>query len=605
MSLLLVLLASSYLASAVQINPPDSSSKPSRLWATSPGRYYNDSYLIGNGRFGGGVGGGVQSDVMSMNEDSFWSGGFIDRVNRDAFRYMPELQSLITQGRTVEANRLAVFSYAGTPLSTRMYEALGELEMTMNHSSQASNYERYLDLDDATAGVYYVNGDTAYQREYIASNPDDILAIKVSANRTANVTMQIHLKRGLQDYLNRYEDYSNSITNDTIVMTGHSASATGISFAAGARVLSSGGKVYSIGDTILVDDADEAYIYFSTWSGYRKSDPLAAVKSDLASVKPYAEVRSSHIADYQKYMSRVSLSLGNATDAQREKPTAERIASLNTAADPEMVALHFQFGRYLLISSSRTGTLPPNLQGLWNQDPIPFWGSKYTTNINIQMNYWPALVTNLADLQSPLNDLIESVQERGSAVSKKMYGVDSGFVCHHNTDLWGDSAPQDNYIYSTWWPTAGPWLTFHLMEYYRYTGDDNFLRRYYPTLKSAAEFFVGFLTDFNGYKVTNPSLSPENYYYLPNSTDSVAITLGPTIDNSLLRELFREIKEIQRILNLKTEAGFVRQLERLDKQLPPLRVNYYGGLQEWIEDYKEVSTSEPKSSQRCQALIKL
>jgi len=206
------------------------------------------------------------------------------------------------------------------------------------------------------------------------------------------------------------------------------------------------------------------------------------------------------------------------------------------------------------------------------------------------MNYWPSLVTNLADLTSPLHKLIDVIRERGTNVSAAMYGVENGgFVSHHNTDLWGDSAPQDNYIYSTWWPSAGPWLVFHLMEYYRFTGDQNFLREHYPVLKSAALFYVGFLSDYEGYKVVNPTISPENAYYPPNSnTTPVAITLGATMDTELLRELFGEIQEANAMFHLGDDA-FVKQLKDLEAQFPSYRKNYYGGLQEWIHDYQEVS----------------
>ncbi len=219
----------------------------------------------------------------------------------------------------------------------------------------------------------------------------------------------------------------------------------------------------------------------------------------------------------------------------------------------------------------------------------PFWGSKYTTNINVEMNYWPALVTNLADLQGPLDDLIAATREKGTNVSETMYGVENGgWVLHHNTDMWGDAAPQDNYIYSTWWASAAPWMVSHQMEKYRFTGDTTYLRNVYPNLKSAAQFFVGFLSDYEGYKVVNPTISPENAYILPSDNlTAVAITLGATMDTELLWELFNSIKEANELLHLGDDA-FVAQLEALEAKLPPYRENYFGGLQEWIHDYQEV-----------------
>jgi alpha-L-fucosidase 2 len=366
--------------------------------------------------------------------------------NQDARSYLPELQSLIREGRVLEAQRLAGYVYTGQPLSTRHYEPLGELELSMNHTGAADSYERYNDVDDGTVGVFYVKNGTAYRREYIASYVDDVVAIHISSNVSGAVSFQVHLRRGEAPSLNRWEDYSAHVNDNTIVMDVHTAASTGIKATAGAKVVSSGGKVYALGDTILCDNADEATIYFTAWTEVRKPDPRSAVITQLAKMtKPYHSVRKAHVSDYQSLAQRVSLSLGNSTKEQKSMITAQRIGGLNSGIfDPELVALYFQFGRYLLISSSRQGTLAANLQGMWNFNPDPYWGSKYTTNINLQMNYWPALVTNLEEVLPPLHSLIGDIQTQGASVAKQMYGAD-GFVCHHNTDLWGDAAPQDNY----------------------------------------------------------------------------------------------------------------------------------------------------------------
>jgi alpha-L-fucosidase 2 len=366
--------------------------------------------------------------------------------NQDARDHIPELQSLIREGRVLEAQRLAGYVYTGQPLSTRHYEPLGELELSMNHTAAADSYERYNDVDDSTVGVFYVKNGTAYRREYISSYPDDIVAIHISSNVSGAVSFQVHLRRGEAPSLNRWEDYSAHVNDNTVVMDVHSAASTGIKAAAGAKVISSGGKVYTLGDTILCDGADEATIYFTAWTEVRKRDPRAAVMSQLATMtKLYNNIRKAHVSDYQKLAHRVSLSFGNSTKDQKSMTTAQRVGGLtNGTLDPELVALYFQFGRYLLLSSSRQGTLPTNLQGMWNFNPDPYWGSKYTTNINLQMNYWPALVTNLKEVLPPLHSLIGNIQTQGASVAKQMYGA-GGFVCHHNTDLWGDAAPQDNY----------------------------------------------------------------------------------------------------------------------------------------------------------------
>lgn len=264
----------------------------------------------------------------------------------------------------------------------------------MNHSSEASNYQRWLDVADATTGIYYENSGIAYMREYLASNPAGVIAIRINATQTGAITFQIHLQKGTS--LNRYEDYSTKSGSDVIIMGGHSASATGIEFSAGAKVVALGGKVYTIGDTLFCDNADDATIYFSSWTSFRQSDPRSAVLSTLSSIsaQSYETLLSEHVKDYQTYANRVSLNLGTSSTQQKSMQTSDRFTSLPTAFDPELAALYFQFGRYLFISTSRNGSSPPNLQGIWNQDMDPMWGSKYTININTEMNYWPSLVTS-------------------------------------------------------------------------------------------------------------------------------------------------------------------------------------------------------------------
>lgn len=575
-------------ASATALEPPASAKHSLRLWSDSPGVNWNESYLIGNGRLGAAIRGNVASDIIGTNEDSFWSGGLLHRVNQDARSQMPKLQSLIREGRVQEAERLANFAYTGQPFSVRHYEPLGDWELYMNHTDDATSYERYLDVDNSSSGVYYVKNGTAYLREYIASYPDDVMAIHIKSNVSGAVSFNTHLRRGEAPSLNRWEDYAAHVSDNTIVIDGQSASSTGIMYASGAKVVASGGRVYALGDTIICDNADEATIYYTAWTDYRKQDPKASVISQLSAVtKPYQDMKTAHVEDYQRLAHRVALSFGNSTSKQRSMSTSQRVGALNNGTfDSELMSLYFQFGRYLLISSSRLGSLPSNLQGIWNYNPDPFWGSKYTTNINLQMNYWPALVTNIAEVLPPLHSLIKTVRTQGAAVAKQMYGV-AGFVSHHNTDLWGDSAPQDNYAPGTYWPSAGPWLTFHLMEFYRYTGDKAFVKQHYQTLKAAAEFFVGFLTEYEGHLVTNPTVSPENQYYLPNSTDMAAITLGATMDSELMWELFGAIQELNELLGV-GDDDFVDSLNDIKARLPPYRKNYYGGLMEWIHDYEEV-----------------
>ncbi|EKD12015.1 uncharacterized protein L3040_005880 [Drepanopeziza brunnea f. sp. 'multigermtubi'] len=577
------------LTSGAQLSPPNSASVPLRLWDSAPAGGFSDSYLIGNGRIGAALSGSAQKEYLGLNEDSLWSGGPIDRVNPDASAYMGNIQSSVSKGRFQEGQTTASFAYVGNPVSARHYDYLGELQLVMNHGTKVTGYERWLDLQDSTAGLQYSVDGVTFQREYLASNPAGVMAIKISADKAGAVDFNILLRRG--GTLNRWVDYSVKVGNDTIVMGGGSGGVKPVVFAAGASVVASGGRVYTIGDYVKVEGADEAWIYFSAWTDFRKEDPRAAVESDLKSVKSqsYKSIREAHVEDYQSLASRVSIDLGTSSAKQKKDATSARVAGLGAAFDPEIVALAFQFGRYMLISSARQGTLAPTLQGIWNKDPNPQWGSRYTININTQMNHWLALVTNLAELNEPLFSLIENVRQTGLQTAQKMYGA-AGAVCHHNTDIWGDSAPVDNWALSTWWPTGLVWLVTHIHDTYLFTGNATLLEKKYDTLVDAAAFFLDFITPYKGWMVTNPSVSPENVYRIPNGGGgTAAMTAGPTMDNSLLRALFSIVLEAQSVLG-KKDTALADRLEAARASLPPLMVSKrYGGIQEWIEDFEETA----------------
>lgn len=363
---------------------PDSAYNPNRLWDTSPAYSYADCYPIGNGRVGAMVGGSASSESIQVSEDSYWSGGLLHRVNPDAYQTVKQMQSLLTEGSLQEATKIAGYGYQGTPVSTQHFENMGYLTLAMGHSDSVTSYERWLDLGEGVAGMYYVSDGVEYTREYIASNPEDAVAIHLTASKPGSVSFTIHLDRGSS--LNRWEAYSKAFNNNTIIVGGTSDGVSGIDWAAGARVTSSGGTIYTVGDYVFCDGADIATIYFSAWTTVRQNNPHNAVLSDLAKAagKDYSSIRENHVSDYLKYFSRVSVNFGNSTSAQKAMTTTNRIAAIcSTTFDPELAALYFQFGRYTLIATSRQGTLPPNLQGIWNQDMDPMWGSKYTININL------------------------------------------------------------------------------------------------------------------------------------------------------------------------------------------------------------------------------
>ncbi|KAK4031507.1 glycosyl hydrolase family 65, N-terminal domain-containing protein [Parachaetomium inaequale] len=587
-----------FTAVEAELRQPNSSSNPWRIWDDLAGGSgtFSEYYPIGNGRLGIMMSGDPRQDLIRLNENSFWSGGLLHRVNPDGWTTVKTMQQLILARKYAEAEDLGLQGYTGTPLSTRHYDKLGQLKLTqMLPDGQVTNYERWLGIDDAIAGAYFTVGNVTYQREYLVSYPDDVVAIHLTASKPGSINIRVRIDRGAD--LNRFQGWSEPANGHSTVTGGQSADGDPLQWAAGARIAASGGNVTTLGDTVRCEGADEATVYFQAWTSYRKPDPKRAVVSDLAAVsKSFDKIRAAHVADYQKYAGRVSISLGASTASQKALKTSTRMTSITPSKfDPELAALFFQLGRYLLIATSRPESghpdlsLPPNLQGIWNDVYTPMWGSKYTVNINLQMNYWPSLVTGLSDLVIPLNNLLKTMGKEGAKVAAAMYRS-TGTVTHHNTDMWGDSAPQDNYSPATFWAMGATWMITHVIEHYRFTGDTDMLRDMFPTLKAVAQFGLDFLTEHKGYMVTNPSLSPENTFVIPGGTNdqSAAVAAGPTIDNELLWEVFGFIPEAHAALGIKDKA-FEKRVADMRARLPPLRLNQYGGIAEWMEDFEEAN----------------
>jgi alpha-L-fucosidase 2 len=358
----------------------------------------------------------------------------------------------------------------------------------------------------------------------------------------------------------------------------------GVHFAGIARVLTEGGDIRTDGASLTVTGANKATVLIAAATTMKERDPAEAARTVLnaAGRRTYEALRPTHIADYQRLAKRAQLNLNAPTP---ELPTNERLARVkNGATDLALEALYFTFGRYLLISSSRAGTLPANLQGKWNDSLAPSWDSKYTININTEMNYWPAEVTSLSDLHAPLFDLVDKAREDGRHVAKTMYGA-RGFVMHHNTDAWGHASPIDG-VRSGIWPTGGAWLALHFWDHYDFTRDREFLRtRAYPVLKEASEFLIDYMvTDQQGRLVSGPSISPENQYRLPDGT-AASLTMGPYMDTEIAYALFGRTIQASEILGI--DADFKNQLAIARSRLPPLQIGKYGQLQEWLEDYEE------------------
>ncbi len=541
---------------------------------------------IGNGRLGAMVFGGVVHERLQLNEDTIWAGGPYDPVNPDAKAALPEVRRLIAEGRYKEAADLTGQKVMAKPLGQMPYETLGDLALTFPDVPTVAGYRRDLDLDDATAHVSYTADGVRFNRELFASAPDQVIVVRLTADRPGRIDVRVALQTPLRATV--------AARGDTLILRGRNgdgnattADGTPIRAAlavqARVRVLADGGAVSPDGDALVVRGANAATLLIAAATSYvnyqdvggdperRTSDAIAA-----ASAKGFAALRAAHVADYRELFRRVGLDLGRTAAADR--PTDDRIRTFPDGGDPALAALYFQYGRYLLISSSRPGSQPANLQGIWNDSLNPPWGSKYTININTEMNYWPASTTNLAECLDPLVAMVTDLTRTGARTAAEMYGA-GGWVTHHNTDLWRATAPIDGPSWGIW-PTGGAWLTLALWDRYRFTGDRAYLARIYPALQGAAEFFLDTLVEepTHHWLVTSPSLSPENQHPF-----GAAIVAGPTMDNEILRDLFNAVSRASEILGV--DAGLRARWASTRDRLPPLQIGASGQLQEWLEDW--------------------
>jgi alpha-L-fucosidase 2 len=555
-----------------------------KLWYSKPAKEWVEALPIGNGRLGAMVFGGVAEERIQLNEDTVWAGGPYDPTNREALAALPKARELIFAGKYREAHELIEEKMMAKPLRQMPYQPVGNLRLKFHEGEQEfSGYRRELDLAKAVVRVTYTANDVRYAREIFSSAADQVIVMRLTADRPGSIAFSATMDspQRVKVYISR---------PNMVVMDGVSGEARGIKgaviFQARVRVFPSGGTVTYGDDTVEVRSADAATLLIAAATNYVdyndvSGDARQRVNQYLvkAKSKPYGQLRSDHLADYQKLFERVELYLGETAAASI--PTDERLRQFAERNDPGLVELFFQFGRYLLISSSREGTQPANLQGLWNESMAPPWDSKYTVNINAEMNYWPAEVCNLSECHEPLLRMITELAGPGSRTAKMHYGA-RGWVCHHNTDLWRATAPIDGPQWGMW-PTGGAWLCTHLWEHYLFTGDKEFLKEVYPTMRGAAEFFVDALVEEpnHGWLVTSPSLSPE----LGAPGHGTSICAGPTMDMQILRDLFAQCIEASEILE-KDEA-FRERLEQMRERLAPMQIGKYGQLQEWLQDWDD------------------
>lgn len=550
----------------------------SRLWYEKPAAAWEEALPLGNGRLGAMVFGGINEEHLQLNEDSVWYGGFTDRNNPDAPKKLPEIRKLILEGRIPEAEELMILALSGTPQSQRPYQSLGDLSLRFKGIPEEPDmYERSLSLEDAIHCVRFRAGKVRYKRESFISYPDDVMVMRLTAEGS-RISFRALLTR------ERYYDHAVKISEDTILLDGNLGQG-GLDFAMMVKAVPEGGTCEVIGEHLIVKEAEAVTLLFTAGTTFRFQKLKEQLEGILlkGAALSYEELKARHLKDYQALYNRVSFQLKETTE-QESLPTDKRLCEASEGKpDIGLATLYFDFGRYLLIACSRKGSLPANLQGIWNKDMLPAWDSKYTININTEMNYWPAEVCNLSECHLPLFDLIKRMVPNGRETARKMYGC-RGFVAHHNTDIWGDTAVQDHWIPGSYWVMGAAWLCTHLWMHYEYTQDKTFLAEVFPVMKEAALFFLDFMIEDKGYLKTCPSVSPENTYLLPNGTGGT-VSAGVTMDNQIIRDLFGQCLLAADILRERDEI--ILGIEEAMEKLVPTRIGKYGQIMEWTEDYEE------------------
>ena len=547
------------------------------LWYRQPAAQWDHAMPLGNGRLGAMVFGTVNRERIQLNEHSLWLGGWRERDNPEALTHLAEVRQLLFAGQPVDAYRLADKYLMGRPQRLLSYQTLGDLRLSFDHEEPISEYRRELNLDTATARVSYRAGDVRVQREIFASHPDQVIVVRITADRPKALNVSVWMDR-LQDAVTTIEG------NDRLEMTGALDGGRGLRFHATAKVISDGTHD-RFPERIFVEKASTITILIGAATSYRGGEAKDVVRAQMgsAATTSYATLLSAHTKDHQALFRRVSLALDDARTTSA-MATDERLERVKTGAtDTGLEALYFQFGRYLLIASSRPGGLPANLQGLWNDSLHAPWDSDYHLNINLQMNYWPAEVANLAETHLPLFDYLESLRGPGRKTAQIHYNA-RGFVAHHISDIFGFTSPGD-LPRSGLWPTGAAWLAQHLWEHYLFNPDRTFLERAYPTLREASEFFLDYLVeDAKGRLVSGPSVSPENRYRLPNGQVGI-LCMGPSMDHQIIDRLFTQTARAAELLG--RDSDLRTRLDAARKRLPPPQIGKHGQIMEWSEDYDE------------------
>jgi len=568
------------------------------LWYTQPATEWTEALPLGNGRLGAMVYGGIEQEHLQLNEETLWSGGPQSYDNPDAYQHLATVRELLVQGEYLNAEATAQ-KMLGRPKYQMAYQTLGDLFLNFPQDEKSSDYRRELNLQNAMSTVSYLIGNARFTRKVFASHPDQTIVMRLECDKPGQITFDLLMT-------SPHATTSQTATGNMLTMTGQLGSreetrligpweGEGLSFAARVKVAAEGGKVLAQGDKISVTDADAVtlvYVAATSYINYQdvSGDPLKKIDDYLAGVqgKSYEQLSQRHIDDYSELFGRVAINLGG-KGANESLPTDERLKRVSEGStDPLLTEQVFQYGRYMMIAGSRPGTQPLNLQGIWNNSTIPPWGSKYTININIQMNYWVAEVGNLSEFHEPLLRMVGELQAPGRNTAKVHYRA-GGWVTHHNTDLWRGTAPVDGAQWGTW-PMGGAWLCQHLWEHYLYTGDTEHLKKSYPILKGEVEFFLDVLVENeDGHLMTSPSISPEHSHGggtkdgLSVGRDGTSVCSGPTIDMQILRDLFANCIAASEILDV--DKAFRSQVTKTRARLAPMKIGRHGQLQEWLVDW--------------------
>lgn len=563
-----------------------------RMWYTKQANRFEEMLPLGNGRLGMMPDGGVAKELVVLNDITMWSGCVTDNNNPEALKYLPKIRELLKQGKNAEAQELTYQTFVCSDDGSNnpkygSYQILGNLHLEYEYADNAdadavSQYVRDLVLDDAVAHTEYQLNDVHYTREYMTLFGDDVMAIRLTADRKGALNFKA--------LIDRPERFAVSCDNEKqeLAMSGELDSGVegveGMKYMTRMRIVTDGEKSLD-GKSIAVSKASQAVIYISTATNFRGVDEKAMSDEllDKALAGNYAEQKKAHIKAYRTLFDRADVGFGETKNDTI--PTDRRLVAFyqDNKKDVDFAALYFQYGRYLLISSTRVGLLPPNLQGLWANTIKTPWNGDYHMNINVQMNHWPCETTNLSELHEPFIDQTCSLVEPGRVTAKVFYDAD-GWVCHMMTNVWGFTAPGEH---PSWGATntCGAWNCEHLWEHYAYSMDKEYLKKVYPVLKGATEFFLSMLIEEpkHGWLVTAPSSSPENAYILNGK--ALSVCMGPTMDTQIIRELFSNTVAAAQALGI--DEGFCRKIEQTESKLPPCQIGKYGQLMEWLEDYEE------------------